>query len=250
MSFYQRKVFTLKQMLDAGVQIGHLQSKWNPKMAPYIYGVWKNTHIIDLEETARRLDIAMDCVSKAAERNARILFISTKKQAKSIVEHYAKKCGQYYINHRWLGGMLTNWHTISKSIKKMVRYKRLLDDTESNMIKKERSILERKYNNLHANLGGIANMGGLPDIVFVVGGKENMIAIEEAKRLGIQIIAIADTNFDPTGITYPIPGNDDAVKSIEFYCDMISQAVIEGLQKSLSSEGIDVSAVDVENNKQ
>ncbi len=223
--------FTMKELLDAGVHFGHKTMRWNPSMAPYIYGARNNIHIINLQKTVPLLHNAMQIAHDVASKNGRILFVSTKRQASPIVAEAAKKCGQYYVNHRWLGGMLTNWGTISKSIKTLSNLEAQLEDEETQLNKKERLQISRKINKLELALGGIKSMGGVPNLIFVIDTNRENIAILEANKLGIPVIAIADSNSSPEGIDHLIPGNDDATRSIQLYCDLIADSILGGLQK-------------------
>ncbi len=236
--------FTMKQLLDAGVHYGHRRNIWNPKMAPYIYGVRNGIHIIDLGCTVDMLTKALDAMKAVASKNGRILFVGTKKQASEYVASAAAACGQYYVNHRWLGGMLTNWKTVSESIKTLQKYEDKLGDDTIVLTKKERLDLERKRDKLEKVLGGIRNLGGKPDMIFVLDTYVERLAIIEASKLGIPVIAIADTNSNPDGVNYLIPGNDDARKAIELYMDLASGAVLEGIQQSLVSAGVDIGALE------
>lgn len=240
MSSFYNKHYTIASLLEAGVHYGHLKRRWNPKMAPYIYGVRNDTHIIDLRKTVEGLEAALPVMSDCVAKNGRILFLSTKKQAAEFVAESAQKCGQYYVNNRWLGGMLTNWSTVSSSMKRLASYESMLNDPEVHMLKKERLSLQRKFDKLNRNLGGMRKMGGVPDLLFVIGVNEHKIAIREAKAMNIKVCAVADTNVDPEGIDYLIPGNDDALRSIKTYCDLASTAILQGLQKSLNDAGVDV----------
>ena len=233
MALFYKNLFTIKSLLDNGVHYGHTKNRWNPKMARYIYGIRKNIHIIDLEQTAQMLEKALCFVKDIVAQNGRVLFISTKQQASDLIKEYATKCGQYYVNHRWLGGMLTNWSTVSASIKILREYEYILEDQKIQMTKKERLVLQRKHDKLQMVLGGIRHLGGLPDMIFVIGIREHMTAIKEAFTLGIPVCAIADTNVDPTDVNYIIPGNDDACKSIELYCKLMSEAVLIGQQENM-----------------
>lgn len=232
-------LFTIKDLLEAGVHFGHRKNMWNPKMAPYIYGINHGIHIIDLTKTYFMLHKALEVLRSCAAKNKKVLFVGTKKQAADAVALYAIQCGQHYINHRWRGGVLTNWSTVSKSIKTMEEYEKTIEgDTFAN--KKEKTLLMKDHEKLSKSLGGVRNMGGLPDLVFVIDTRENFIAIQEANKLGIPVIAIVDTNSKLEGVTYPIPGNDDATKSIELYMRLASYAALQGVQDSLSTAGVDI----------
>ncbi len=240
--FYQ-KYFTIQKLLENGVHYGHRKNKWNPKMAQYIYGIKNKVHIIDLEQTARMLETALQIVKEVAAKNGRILFVSTKKQSSEIIAQQASRCGQYYINKRWLGGMLSNWTTVSASIKKMDSYAATLNEKDSILKKKERLVLSRKHDKLESVLGGIRTMGGLPDMLFVIDAGKHYIAVKEANKLGIPVCAIVDTNTDPTNVDHIIPGNDDARKAIELYADLAAEAVLLGIHESLTSSGVDIAPI-------
>lgn len=231
--------FTMRQLLEAGVHFGHTTRRWNPKMEPFIFGERNGVHIIDLEQTVPMLYRAMEAVRDVAAGGGRILFVGTKRQAASIVSDSAKRCGQYYVNHRWLGGMLTNWKTISNSIKRLRVVEEQLDQDQTGLTKRELLQIERERTKLDQALGGIKEMGGLPDILFIIDTNKESIAVSEATKLGLPVIAVIDSNSDPEGITYPVPGNDDAMRAISLYCDLISGAVLDGLQAELIRSGGD-----------
>ncbi|MBI1954450.1 MAG: 30S ribosomal protein S2 [Proteobacteria bacterium] len=231
----------MKQLLEAGVHYGHTTRRWNPKMSSYIFGVRNGIHIIDLEQTVPMLYRAMQAVKEVVANGGRVLFVGTKHQASEKLKEAAKRCGQYYVNHRWLGGMLTNWKTINQSIKRLKEMEERLANP-SGLTKKELLGLQREHDKLDKAIGGIYAMGGLPDILFIIDTNKEAIAIQEATRLSIPVIAVLDTNSDPTGIQFPIPGNDDAIRAITFYCDLIASAVLEGLQAEMRSAGIDIGA--------
>lgn len=238
--------FTLRQLLEAGVHYGHHTRRWNPKMAPYIYGVRNGIHIVDLEQTFPMLHRAMEAIQTVASNGGRVLFVGTKTQASEKIKESAKRCGQYYINHRWLGGTMTNWKTVNQSIKRMNEMEDQFQNHNQGLTKKELLELERNHKKLELALGGIRDMGGLPDILFVIDTNKEAISIQEANRLNIPVVAILDTNSDPEGVTYPIPGNDDALRAIALYCDLISGSVLSGLQAEMVSKGIDLGeSVDV-----
>jgi small subunit ribosomal protein S2 len=235
--------FTMRQLLEAGVHFGHQSHRWNPKMAPFIFGARNNIHIVDLAQTVPLLHNALQAVSDTVAKGGRILFVGTKRQAQDGVADAAKRCAQYFVNSRWLGGTLTNWKTISGSIKRL----RHLDDVlaggdASSYTKKERLTLQRERDKLDRSLGGIKDMGGLPDMIFVIDTNKEDIAIQEAQRLNIPVAAIVDTNSDPKGITYVVPGNDDAGRAIALYCDLIARAAIDGISRAQGDSGIDVGA--------
>lgn len=234
--------FTMRQLMEAGAHFGHTTRRWNPKMAPYIFGVRNNIHIIDLEQTVPLLHQALVFVREVAAGGGRILFVGTKRQASEIVAAAAKRCGQYYINERWLGGMLTNWKTISHSIRRLKDLEELLSQENTGLTKKEVLNRTRERNKLEAALGGIKDMGGLPDALFIIDTNKEHLAVSEANKLAIPVVAVLDSNSDPNGIAYPIPGNDDAVRAIQLYCDLIADAVLDGLQQELSARGVDIGA--------
>ena len=237
--------FTIRQLLEAGVHYGHRKNFWNPKMEKYIYGTRNGVHIVDLQKTAPMLREALNVLKDVASRNGRILFVGTKKSANELVAEQAARCGQYYVNHRWLGGMLTNWSTVSASIKTLAEYEKILADEHSGLNKKELLEIERKRLKLDNVLGGIRNMGGKPDVVFVIDRRQEDLAIQEAKKLGIPVIAIVDTNSSPDDIDYVIPGNDDARKAIELYTSLAAEAILSGMQAGLASSGLDIKPVDM-----
>ena len=232
--------FTLRQLLEAGVHFGHHTRRWNPKMAPYLFGVRNGVHIIDLEQSVPLLYKALSAVRDVAAGGGRVLFVGTKRQAAERVAEAAKKCGQYYVNHRWLGGMLTNFKTISLSIKRLRELEEKLGQERSGFTKKETLNLTRERDKLERALGGIKEMGGLPDILVVIDTNKESIAVQEANRLNLPVIAILDSNSDPDGVAFPIPGNDDAIRAIDLYCDLVSRAVLDGLQQEAIASGVDV----------
>jgi len=227
----------MKELLEAGVHFGHQTHRWNPKMKEFIYGEHNNIHIIDLSQTMGMLRNALTAVKEVTQSGGRILFVGTKRQASEIISENASQCAQYYVNHRWLGGTLTNWKTISNTIARLKSIQETLDDEGSaGLTKKELLKLTRERDKLELSIGGIKNMGSLPDLIFIIDTVREQIAIKEAIKLNIPIAAIIDTNSDPEGITYPIPGNDDSTKSIKLYCDLISQAALDGI--SIQSQKI------------
>jgi len=232
--------FTLRELLEAGVHFGHRTKRWNPKMKPFIFGARNDIHIINLEKTAPMLFKAMKEVSDTVARGGKVLFVSTKKQAADRVRQAAEECGQYYVNYRWLGGMLTNWKTVSQSIKRMKQIEKDLADTESGRNKKETLQLSREFEKLNMVLGGIRDMGGVPDIIFVIDSKKEALAINEANVLGIPVVCVVDTNSSPDGIDFLIPGNDDAIRSIDTYCRLITGAVLDGIEKEMVEAGVDL----------
>lgn len=226
---------TVRDLMEVGAHFGHKKSFWNPKMLPYIYGRSEtNTHIIDLQKTVPMFKMALEFICKIAAQGGRVLFVATKMQASEIIIEEAKRCSQYYINHRWLGGMLTNWATVSSSISKISDYQNMLNEGDDVYTKKELLGVQRKLGRLEKSFGGIREMAGMPDALFVVDVKKEQIAIREARVLKIPIIAVVDTNSDPENIDYPIPGNDDSTKSIKYYCRMVSDAILKGLEIELS----------------
>ena len=233
--------FTMRQLLEAGVHFGHRAGRWNPKMAPYIFGERNGVHIIDLQQTVPMLYAALQAIRDIVANGGRVLFVGTKRQAASIVAEAAQRCGQYYVNHRWLGGMLTNWNTVTNSVKRLKNLdEQLADEAATGLTKKELLRLTREKYKLERALGGIKDMGALPDILFVIDTNKEGIAVAEAKKLGIPVIAVVDSNSDPDPINYPIPGNDDAIRAINLYCDLAAGAILDGIQEQLTSAGIDV----------
>ena len=237
-------IFTMRQLLEAGVHFGHQTHRWNPKMAPFIYGSRNNIHIMDLRETSPMLQRAMLKVRDEVAGGGRVLFVGTKRQASGPLTAAANACGQYYVNHRWLGGMLTNWRTISNSIKRLHTLEEQLAEETSGLTKKELLQLTRERDKLERALGGIKEMGGLPAVMFVIDTNKEDIAIREARKLSIPVVAVVDSNCDPDLIDYPIPGNDDAARAISLYLDLISRAVIAGLQQERREDGEDLGAAE------
>ncbi len=231
--------FSMRQLLEAGVHFGHTTRRWNPKMQPYIFGVRNGVHIIDLEQTVPMLHKALESVRDVAAGGGRILFVGTKRQASETIAETAGRCGQYFVNHRWLGGMLTNWKTISQSIKRLRDREKQLEEDDLGLTKKEMLRLTRERDKLERALGGIKEMGGLPDILFVVDTNKESIAVKEANKLNIPVVAVLDSNSDPDGITFPIPGNDDAMRAISLYCELMAGAVLDGLQQELMARAED-----------
>ena len=233
--------FTMRQLLEAGVHFGHHTRRWNPKMLPYIFGKRNNIHIVNLEKTVPMLYEALDAIQSIAKNGGKFLFVGTKRSASDLIAQAATNCGQYYVNHRWLGGMLTNWETVSNSIKKLKSLEERIETGEVNSLtKKERLQIERQKEKLDLNLGGIKNMNGIPDAMFIIDTNKESIAILEANNLNIPVIAICDTNSNPSGVDYPIPGNDDALRAISLYCDLVAASVLKGLESNLEQSGIDV----------
>lgn len=234
--------FTLRQLLEAGVHFGHHTRRWNPHMSPYIFGVRNQVHIIDLQQTVPMLDRALKAVRDTTAAGGRVLFVGTKRAAAEYVAESARRCGQYYVNHRWLGGMLTNWKTITGSIKRLRQIDDMLSGDVQGLTKKEILDITRDREKLERALGGIKDMGGLPDILFVIDTNKEKLAVEEATKLGIPVIAVLDSNSDPAGVTYPIPGNDDAIRAITLYCDLVAGAVLDGISAEMVASGRDLGA--------
>ncbi len=232
--------FTMRQLLEAGAHFGHQTRRWNPKMAPYIFGVRNGVHILDLQQTVPMFHQALSALRDTAAGGGRVLFVGTKRQASEPVADAARRSGQYYVNHRWLGGMMTNWKAVSGSIKTLINLEEQLADENLGLTKKEVLQLTRRRDKLDRALGGIKDMGGVPDILVVIDTNKEDIAVMEARKLGIPVVAVVDSNCDPELITYPIPGNDDAIRAVNFYCDLFSRAVIDGLQQELAASGADI----------
>ena len=237
--------FTMRQLLEAGVHFGHQTHRWNPKMKPFIYGERSQIHILDLSKTVPLLHQALVQVRDVVSKGGRVLFVGTKRQASEPIAEAAQRCAQYYMNHRWLGGTLTNWATVSNSIKRLKELDSMFAEGESEgLTKKELLKLQRERDKLDRALGGIANMGGLPSLLFVIDTNKEAIAVLEAKKLGIPVVAVIDTNCDPDSIDYPFPGNDDAARAISLYCNLIADAVMDGLEESAAGMDIDIGAMD------
>lgn len=234
--------FSMRQLLEAGAHFGHQTHRWNPKMERYIFGSRSNIHIIDLSQSIPLLHQALLKVREVAAGGGRILFVGTKRQAQDPVATAAKRCAQYYVNHRWLGGTLTNWRTISGSIARLRELEGLLDGEAHGRSKKELLQLTREREKLELSLGGIKDMGGIPDLMFVIDTNKEGIAIQEARKLNIPVIGILDTNSNPDGIAYPVPGNDDAARALQLYCDLIADSVLDGLAAGQSASGVDLGA--------
>ncbi|MGB0507798.1 MAG: 30S ribosomal protein S2 [Pikeienuella sp.] len=232
--------FTMRQLLEAGVHFGHQTHRWNPLMGQYIYGDRNGIHIMDLTQTVPLLDAALNAVRETVAKGGRILFVGTKRQAARSLAEAAERSAQYYMNHRWLGGTLTNWKTVSNSISRLKKLDEQLDGDASGFTKKERLNLERERAKLSASLGGIREMGGVPDLLFVVDTNKEALAVAEANKLGIPVIAILDTNSSPKGIDFPIPGNDDAARAINLYCDLIARSALDGMAASMGDAGFDL----------
>ncbi len=236
--------FTMRGLLEAGAHFGHQSHRWNPKMAPYIFGARNNIHIIDLAQTVPLLHQALKAVSDTVARGGRVLFVGTKRQAQDQIADSARRSAQYYINSRWLGGTLTNWKTISGSINRLRKLEEILSAGAQGVTKKERLLLTRERDKLERALGGIKDMGGTPDMIFVIDTNKEQLAIKEANRLKIPVVAILDTNCDPDGVAYPIPGNDDAGRAIALYCDLIARAAIDGISRGQGALGIDIGSME------
>ncbi|WND02388.1 30S ribosomal protein S2 [Temperatibacter marinus] len=230
----------LRQLLEAGVHFGHQKHRWNPRMAPYIFGVRNGIHIMDLSQTVGYLNRALELVRDTVAGGGRVLFVGTKRQASGAIAEAAQRCGQYFVNHRWLGGMMTNWQTISKSIKQLKQLDEALSGDLAGLTKKEILKMTRQRDKLNLSLGGIQDMGGLPDLIFVIDTNRETNAIAEANNLNIPVIGILDSNSSPEGIDFPVPGNDDAARAINLYCDLIAEAVLDGIQADLAAQGVDL----------
>ena len=236
--------FSMRQLLEAGVHYGHQTARWNPKMGQYIYGDRNGIHILDLTQTVPMLEQALKVVRDTVAKNGRILFVGTKRQAQKPIAEAAEKCAQFYMNHRWLGGTLTNWKTVSQSIQRLKQIDEMMAHGAEGLTKKERLNIEREQNKLQASLGGIREMGGTPDLIFIIDvGKEDL-AILEAQKLGIPVVAVVDTNCSPKGVDYVIPGNDDAARAIALYCDLVARAALDGMSAQLGAAGIDIGALE------
>lgn len=235
--------FTMRQLIEAGVHFGHNTRRWNPKMKPFIFGTRDNVHIIDLQQTVPMLYKAMQAVRDVAAQGGRVLFVGTKNQTQTPIREAAERCGQYYVNHRWLGGTLTNWKTVSQSIRRLKEIDAKQEKGEyEGLTKKEKLNIAREREKLYCSLGGIKDMGGRPDLIFVIDTIKEELALHEARRLGIPVVAICDSNSDPDEIDYPIPGNDDAIRAINLYCDLISGSVLDGIQEEMAKAGVDLGA--------
>jgi small subunit ribosomal protein S2 len=228
-------------LLDAGIHFGHKSTRWNPKMAPYIYGTRDNIHIIDLQQTVPLMEMALKKIYETVKNNGKVLFVSSKVQATDLIAEYAEKCGQFYVNNRWLGGMLTNWSTISKSIKKIDNIEKALADEDlvATYTKKETLDLNRRRDKLLKSLAGIRKIGGRPDLIVVIDTNKEHLAISEAVKLGVPVVAVVDSNSNPDNIDFPIPGNDDAIRSIRLYCSLFADAALAGIQDAMSDAGAD-----------
>ncbi len=235
--------FTMRQLLEAGVHYGHQTQRWNPRMAEYIYGDRNGIHIIDLTQTVPMLDAALQVVRDTVAKGGRVLFVGTKRQAQKAVAEAAEKSAQFYMNHRWLGGTLTNWKTVSQSISRLKAIDEAMEAGAEGLTKKERLGMEREQAKLQASLGGIREMGGLPDLMFVIDVNKEDLAILEAKKLGIPVVAVVDTNSSPAGVDYVIPGNDDAARAIALYCDLVARAALDGMSAQMGAAGVDLGAL-------
>jgi small subunit ribosomal protein S2 len=232
----------MRQLLEAGVHFGHQTRRWNPRMAPYLFGSRNGVHIIDLTQTVPMLHQALATTREVAANGGRVLFVGTKRQAQEPVSRAAQRSGQYFVNHRWLGGMLTNWRTISQSIRRLRELEARLAEGTVGLTKRETLQLTRERDKLERALGGIKDMGGLPDLIFVIDSNKESIAVAEAQVLNIPVISVVDSNSDPKGITFPIPGNDDASRAINLYCDLMVGAVLDGIQAEMAASGTDIGA--------
>ncbi|MGY9050728.1 MAG: 30S ribosomal protein S2 [Alphaproteobacteria bacterium] len=232
--------FSMRELLEAGIHFGHKKQRWNPKMEPFIFGKRNGVHIIDLSQTVPLLHQALLAIRNVAASGGRILFVGTKRQASDHISEAAKRSAQYYINHVWMGGTLTNWKTVSNSIKRFKELEESLKDENQGLTKKEVLKMTRQYNKLNRAIGGIKDMGGVPSILFVIDSNKEAIAIQEAKKLNIPVVAILDTNSNPDGIDYPIPGNDDASRAIELYCGLVEKAILDGISESVVKSGVDI----------
>jgi len=236
--------FSLRQLLEAGVHFGHQTQRWNPRMGEFIYGDRNGIHIIDLTQTVPMLDAALNVVRETVAKGGRILFVGTKRQAQKPIADAAEKSAQFFMNHRWLGGTLTNWKTVSNSINRLKALDEQLEGGAEGLTKKERLGMEREQAKLQASLGGIREMGGVPDLLFVIDVSKEDLAILEAKKLGIPVVAVVDTNCSPEGVDYIIPGNDDAARAISLYCDLASRAALDGMSAQLGAAGVDLGALE------
>ena len=236
--------FSLRQLLEAGVHFGHQTQRWNPRMAPYIYGGKNGIHIMDLTQTVPMLEQALNVVRDTVAKGGRVMFVGTKRQAQKPIADAAERCAQYYMNHRWLGGTLTNWKTVSNSIARLKAIDEASAQGFAGLTKKERLGMERDQAKLEASLGGIREMGGVPDLLFVIDVNKEDLAIAEAKKLGIPVVGIVDTNCSPDGVDYIIPGNDDAARAIALYCDLVARAALDGMSAQLGAAGVDIGAME------
>ena len=236
--------FSMRQLLEAGVHYGHQTQRWNPRMAEFIYDDRNGIHILDLTQTLPMLDAALQVVRDTVAKGGRVLFVGTKRQAQKAIADAAERSAQFYMNHRWLGGTLTNWKTVSQSIQRLKALDETLGSGAEGLTKKERLQMEREQAKLQASLGGIREMGGLPDLLFVIDVNKEDLAILEAKKLGIPVVAVVDTNCSPKGVDYIIPGNDDAARAIALYCDLASRAALDGMTAQMGAAGVDLGALE------
>lgn len=236
--------FSMRQLLEAGVHFGHQTARWNPKMGPFIYGARNGIHIMDLTQTVPMLDQALQVIRDTVAKGGRVLFVGTKRQAQTPIKDAAEKSAQFYMNHRWLGGTLTNWQTVSQSINRLKQIDEASENGFAGLTKKERLGMEREQGKLTASLGGIREMGGVPDLIFVIDVNKEDLAILEAKKLGIPVVAVVDTNCSPSGVDYVIPGNDDAARAIQLYCDLAARAALDGMSAQLGAAGVDMGAME------
>ena len=236
--------FNMRQLLEAGVHYGHQTQRWNPRMAEFIYGERNGIHIFDLTQTVPMLDAALQVVRDTVAKGGRVLFVGTKRQAQKAIAEAAEKSAQYYMNHRWLGGTLTNWKTVSQSIQRLKALDETLSSGADGLTKKERLQMDREQAKLQASLGGIREMGGLPDLLFVIDVNKEDLAIAEANKLGIPVVAVVDTNCSPKGVDYIIPGNDDAARAIALYTDLMSRAALDGMTAQMGAAGVDLGALE------
>ncbi|MCF7700586.1 30S ribosomal protein S2 [Loktanella sp. M215] len=236
--------FSMRQLLEAGVHFGHQTARWNPKMGEYIYGARNGIHIMDLTQTVPMLDQALQVIRDTVAKGGRILFVGTKRQAQAPIKDAAEKSAQFYMNHRWLGGTLTNWQTVSQSINRLKQIDEASENGFAGLTKKERLGMEREQGKLTASLGGIREMGGVPDLIFVIDVNKEDLAILEAQKLGIPVVAVVDTNCSPKGVDYVIPGNDDAARAIQLYCDLAARAALDGMSAQLGAAGVDMGAME------
>ncbi|SFQ61618.1 small subunit ribosomal protein S2 [Roseivivax halotolerans] len=236
--------FSMRQLLEAGVHFGHQTQRWNPRMGEFIYGERNGIHIMDLTQTVPMLDAALNVIRETVAKGGSVLFVGTKRQAQMPIAEAAEKCAQFYMNHRWLGGTLTNWQTVSKSIQRLKNIDEQMDAGAEGLTKKERLGMEREQEKLTASLGGIREMGGLPDLLFVIDVKKEQLAVAEANKLGIPVVAVVDTNCSPDGVDYIIPGNDDAARAISLYCDLASRAALDGMSGQMEAAGVDLGALE------
>jgi len=236
--------FTMRQLLEAGVHFGHQTQRWNPRMGEFIYGARNGIHIIDLTQTVPLLDAALNAIRETTPKGGRVLFVGTQRQASQPIAEAAEKSAQYYMNHRWLGGTLTNWQTVSRSIKRLKEIDEAMEAGAEGLTKKERLGMERDQEKLQASLGGIREMGGTPDMLFVIDVRKEALAVAEARKLGIPVVAVVDTNCAPDGIDHIIPGNDDAARAISLYCDLASRAALDGMSAQMGAAGVDIGAME------